>query len=508
LLFGFYIVMPLALYAALVNGDFSSGMTPWEATSGIYLEDGVAVMTEGEANPVSLVQDFELRVGTPSLSFSLSVSLVDNGAGNPQDAFQVSLMSKDDPPVSLVGEIAGFPGALLNIQQTGEIYYTSQVTIPDAPASGEVWSNRPETLVVSVDLSGVTSQVQATLAFDLVSSGEDYTSTARIDNVQTLALPVAANDAATLNEDTPTNIPVLANDSDPDGPDGRPDPATTLVTIEVAPVKGTATVPTEGSAKGTVLYTPNANYSGTDNFSYRIKDATGNESGAAEVAITVTPVNDPPVAAAGPDQGGVEGAVVTLDGSASTDVETVPLIYAWTQTKGTAVTLTGSAAVKPTFTLPEVGAGGDLLVFQLKVTDSGDLESTDTVSVRVADYVKPCDVNDDKIVNLTDAVIMLRASARLANPGISLNIQADVNGDGHLGIQEALCALQSTAGMRTAPDISGVTEICNGIDDNGNLLIDEGLSPANTYYRDIDGDGIGDPGAPFRACGPPPGYVP
>jgi hypothetical protein len=32
--------------------------------------------------------------------------------------------------------------------------------------------------------------------------------------------------------------------------------------------------------------------------------------------------------------------------------------------------------------------------------------------------------------------------------------------------------------------------------------------PPNTYYRDLDGDGYGNPGLPFvKACNPPIGYV-
>ncbi|MEC8276839.1 MAG: MopE-related protein, partial [Myxococcota bacterium] len=36
----------------------------------------------------------------------------------------------------------------------------------------------------------------------------------------------------------------------------------------------------------------------------------------------------------------------------------------------------------------------------------------------------------------------------------------------------------------------GAGEVCDGIDNNCNTTIDEGV--ANTYYRDIDGDGLGD----------------
>ena len=52
----------------------------------------------------------------------------------------------------------------------------------------------------------------------------------------------------------------------------------------------------------------------------------------------------------------------------------------------------------------------------------------------------------------------------------------------------------------------GVVDICNGLDDNCNSLIDEGST--NTYYRDFDADGYGMASSGTTvACSAPSGYV-
>jgi len=50
-----------------------------------------------------------------------------------------------------------------------------------------------------------------------------------------------------------------------------------------------------------------------------------------------------------------------------------------------------------------------------------------------------------------------------------------------------------------------VSEICDGIDNNCNSMTDEGVQ--TTYYRDMDGDGFGNPSVTQMACTQPTGYV-
>jgi hypothetical protein len=69
------------------------------------------------------------------------------------------------------------------------------------------------------------------------------------------------------------------------------------------------------------------------------------------VTVTVSKVNAPPVASAGPDQNVITGATVTLNGTGSTDANGDALTYRWTLSRpsGSAATLLLTVPERPTF---------------------------------------------------------------------------------------------------------------------------------------------------------------
>ncbi len=91
----------------------------------------------------------------------------------------------------------------------------------------------------------------------------------------------------------------------------------------------------------------------------------------------------PPVAVAGPPQTVDEGDAVTLDGSGSSDPQSLPLDFLWGQTAGPAVTLQGGDQEQASFTAPAVCELTDL-VFRLTV-DNGTRSGSDTTQVTVLD---------------------------------------------------------------------------------------------------------------------------
>src|SRR5262245_18644108 len=69
-------------------------------------------------------------------------------------------------------------------------------------------------------------------------------------------------------------------------------------------------------------------------------DRGGNSSGGGTA-------NNPPAANAGPAQTVTSGVTVTLTGAGSSDIDGTIASYAWTQTVGTAVTLSSATVVQP-----------------------------------------------------------------------------------------------------------------------------------------------------------------
>ena len=105
--------------------------------------------------------------------------------------------------------------------------------------------------------------------------------------------------------------------------------------------------------------------------------------------VNVSFVNDPPTADAGPDQNVDEETIVTLDGSNSFDPDDGIESYRWKQVAGRSVTFSDPTDDQPTFEAPDFDDSGDKpLIFELIVTDSGGLQSSDSTNVTVSNFEK------------------------------------------------------------------------------------------------------------------------
>ena len=125
--------------------------------------------------------------------------------------------------------------------------------------------------------------------FYTVSDGDGGTDTAMV----TIAVdgandgPVAADDSDTTEANTPIDIDVLGNDNDVDGD---------TLSVSAVGVAGNGT--TAINPDGTIRYTPNSGFEGTDSFTYTVSDDNGgNDSAMVTVTVSAAP-NQPPVVSA------------------------------------------------------------------------------------------------------------------------------------------------------------------------------------------------------------------
>ncbi|MCA8979266.1 MAG: tandem-95 repeat protein [Planctomycetes bacterium] len=117
--------------------------------------------------------------------------------------------------------------------------------------------------------------------------------------ITVLDAPVAVDDQGFSCQGDPVTIDVLDNDNDPDG---TIDCGSIVITTQ--PTGGSVQISpsctgSEPCANCVLVYTPNANFSGSDSFRYRVSDEDGCQSNIATVSISVNarPITNPDNAA-------------------------------------------------------------------------------------------------------------------------------------------------------------------------------------------------------------------
>jgi len=181
--------------------------------------------------------------------------------------------------------------------------------------------------------------------------------------------PVADNDSKSTNEDTPVNVGVQANDNA--GPSNEDQ---TLVTFTTSnPANGIVTI----NMDGTVTYSPNLNFHGTDTFDYSVCD-NGGLCDTATVTITVISVNDAPVVDAGTSYNGNEGSAIAMGSASASDPDIGDtLTYAWS-VNSTLCSFNNASALQPNLTCSDNGS----YTATLEVSDgTGSVSSDASVTI-------------------------------------------------------------------------------------------------------------------------------
>ena len=216
--------------------------------------------------------------------------------------------------------------------------------------------------------------------------------------------PTPSYDDATTVEDQSVVISVLANDTDPDNDTLR------VVAVTQPAAGGTVAIdPNEA----TVTYTPAPNANGQAVFQYTVRDPGGLE-GTSAVTVTITPVNDAPVAN---DDTVVtpEDTPVTVDYAANDsdiDSATYHAVSATTPVNGTAEILPDHSLVY----MPDPEFAGPVS-FVYTLQDDAGATDTATVTVTVSSVNDAPVANDDAATAAEDGSVDDRRPGQRHRPG-------------------------------------------------------------------------------------------
>ena len=367
---------------------------------------------------------------------SFDVSVSDGDGGSATITINVTVSAQNDAPVADDDTVALMPAEVSDI--------TSQLLANDSDIEGDSLTVISVTTASAgtVSLSGGAVTFDATGLVNGNSASFTYTlSDGALSDSATVTVNITSNQAPVANAG------VLSVDEDSSGNTGSltaTDPESDAITafaISTPAANGTATI--TDSVSGAYSYTPNADFSGEDSFSFTASDATGT-SAPASITITVNPFNDAPIAVNDSDSTDEDTLVTTINvliNDTDADGDSLSVSSADISSAEGGVVVNNSNG---TFDYTPAGDffGDDS--FSYSVTD-GVETAVGTVTITVAP------INDAPVANDDSESTSINTSFTTAN--VLLN-DSDVDGD----------ALSVVAGNPTAANGSVVNN------DNGTFV--------------------------------------
>ena len=295
--------------------------------------------------------------------------------------------------------------------------------------------------------------------------------------------PQATNDLITTNEDSTTTFTVLGNDSDANG-----DP---LVILNISGSQRGASIVLQ--ADGALRYTPPADYHGGDSFTYTISD--GDVTATATVLVTITAVNDAPVAN---DDivSAKEDTIVTfnpLNNDADVDANNLTIITVSQPAHGIVTNNGGSLSYKPDAQYIGVDT------FNYTISDGQASSNNAKVTVNITG------VNDPPTFTPGNDETIFEDAGGISRPGWASNINPGNAGESEQQLTFVVTtdnpplfavspAVDSTSGTLTytpAENMNGMANVAIYLQDNGGTA-NGGLDHSPTHQMKIEVISIND----------------
>ncbi|WP_142860306.1 Ig-like domain-containing protein [Salinigranum halophilum] len=256
----------ITLPAVDADGDSLTYAVTAQPTDGVVTVDGTTLTYDPDA-------DF---VGSNVFSYR-----VDDGTdGTDTGDVSVTVSATNDPPVATATSLTTDEEVTAEVDVSATDVDGDTLTYSVAAQAADGWvynTDNTFTYVPDTDFFGTDA---FTYEVDDGNGGTD-TATVSVTVTNVNDAPVAPDDGLTTDEDTPGTLAGPATDVDGDD---------LTYTVHTSPSNGSVSV-----ADGTFTFTPDADFTGSDAFTYEVDDGNGGTD-TGTVSVTVAAVNDAPVA--------------------------------------------------------------------------------------------------------------------------------------------------------------------------------------------------------------------
>ncbi len=440
---------------------------------------------------------------TPASNFNgaetFTYTVRDQNGAQATATVTVQVAPVNDPPVANPDAVTIATGTTNNVinvlandtsgPDSNETLRVQSVGVPSQGGTATVGNNGQNILYTPKNGFTGTETISYVLSD---GNGGTATGTVTVTVVPANPPPTAVNDTATVAEDADAIIiDAIANDSTSD-----PDETISISAVGTPNKGGTASLTNDGK----IRYQSAPNFNGTELVTYTLRDSRGGTA-TGTVTVTVTPVNDAPVANDDTLQvltGTVARTVNVLANDTDIDGDSLTISQVTQPAAGNGTVAISSDQKSLLYTPPTATFTGNV-TFSYVVTDATGATDTANVTLNVVNYT-PRDIGGSLVTqaNSPNAVASLVAGFPIALSGVD-QFGAQVNKSTEAGLngQYTFNDLAPGSYEIVKPALAFLTDgtqklniestLTDGDSNSHNITVGSTLKPQNIDIRDFLG---------------------